>query len=107
MPPAYPKTDILLAYKEVMTQENAGAVSRVVANLWKYSAHRDALTVFGVPITQAPLDNVNFHSLPIRMPWLYGKNRGFLKAYLAHLKIIPARHPNWWKFIADVIWQER
>ena len=27
MPPAYPKTDILLAYKELMTQENAGAVS--------------------------------------------------------------------------------
>ena len=60
MPPAYPKTDILLAYKEVMTQANAGAVSKVVANLWKYSACREALTVFGVPITDAPLDNVNF-----------------------------------------------
>ena len=94
MPPTYPKTDILLAYKEVMTQENAGAVSRVVANLWKYSAHRDALTVFGVPITQAPLDNVNFHPLPIHMPWLYGKNQGFFKAYLSHLKNNPGQTPE-------------
>ena len=94
MPPAYPKTDILLTYKEVMTQENAGAVSRVVANLWKHSAHRDALTVFGVPITQAPLDNVNFHPLPIHMPWLYGKNQGFFKAYLSHLKNNPGQTPE-------------
>ena len=94
MPPAYPKTDILLAYKEVMTQANAGAVSKVVANLWKYSACREALTVFGVPITDAPLDNVNFQPLPIRMSWLYGKNRGFLKAYLAHLKNHPERTPE-------------
>jgi len=94
MPPSYPKTDILLAYKEVMTQANAGAVSRVVANLFRNSEHQNAITIFGVPIQDAPLDNVNFHPLPLRMPWLYGKNRGFLKAYLAYLKTHPQQTPD-------------
>ena len=94
MPSSYPKTDILLAYKEVMTQANAGAVSRVVANLFTNSRHQQAITIFGVPIDDAPLDQVNFHPLRLRMPWLYGKNRGFLKAYLAHLKAHPQKTPE-------------
>lgn len=94
MSAAYPKTDILLAYKEVMTQANAGAVSRVVANLFTHSEHQQAITIVGVPIQDAPLANVNFRPLMLRMPWLYGKNRGFLKAYLAHLKTHPQHTPE-------------
>ena len=94
MSPSYPKTDVLLGYKEVMTQANAGAVSRIVADLFNHSRHQQAITIFGVPIQDAPLENVNFYPLPLRMPWLYGKNRGFLKAYLAHLKAHPHRTPE-------------
>jgi len=83
---SYPVTDILLPYKEVMTAENAGALARIVSDLYAHSSHKEKLTIFGAPLTGRPLKDVNYQPLQPKYSWLYGQNKGFLQAYLSHLK---------------------
>ena len=94
MTSSYPKTDILLPYKEVMTKANAGAIARIVAYLASVSDYPEALNIFGSPIADPPLKGVNFTPISFFRKWLYGKNKGFLHGYLKHLKAHPEQTPE-------------
>ncbi len=94
MTSSYPKTDILLPHKEVMTKENAGAVARIVAHLASASDYPDKLRIFGSPISNPPLKAVNFTPVSYFRQWLYGKNKGFFYGYLKHLKANPEQTPE-------------
>ena len=94
MTSSYPKTDILLPHKEVMTKANAGAIARIVAYLASASGYPEALSVFGSPISDPPLKGVNFTPVSYSRKWLYGKNKGFLYGYLEHLKAHPEQTPE-------------
>ena len=94
MTSAYPRTDILLPYKEVMTPSHAGAIARVAADLYHFSAYSEKLKIFGSPISGQPLKEVNFQPLSPRHKWLFGNNKGFLRAYLAYLRAYPGNAPS-------------
>ena len=94
MTSSYPITDILLPHKEVMTSANAGAIARIVADLASASDHPRAISVFGTPISNPPLKDVNFKAVSYYRKWMYGKNKGFLYGYLAHLKAHPEQTPE-------------
>ena len=91
---SYPKTDILLPHKEVMTKANAGAIARIVAYLASVSDYPEALSVFGSPISDPPLKGINFTPVSYSRKWLYGKNKGFLYGYLKYLKAHPEQTPE-------------
>jgi len=89
MASAGPKTDILLPYKEIMSEANAGAIARIVRDLSVFSGHSAQLCIYGRPLDTPWLTGAGYQPLKARLGWLYGENDGFVRAYLAHLRQRP------------------
>ncbi|MBL6775342.1 MAG: glycosyltransferase family 4 protein [Candidatus Puniceispirillum sp.] len=83
------KIDLLLPVKEAFSPANAGAVATIVHDLVTESSSEDDVRVVGRTI-EAPFEGVNFCGLKPKMAWLFGKNDGFMAAYLDQLKTHPA-----------------
>lgn len=85
MPTIYPKTDILVPYKEMMTDHNAGAIAQIIRDLACLSQHPKAITIFGCPLVHEPMNEISYRPLKATHTWLHGRNIGFANAYLKHI----------------------
>ena len=81
-----PTTHILLPHKEVMTEQNAGAIATIVAQNVHLSSSDQKFTVFGRPIDGPSMADISYQSLTPRHSWLSGRNIGIAKAYVHYLK---------------------
>ena len=77
-----PLTHILLPHKEVMTEQNAGAVANLIAQHAKMSTSEYQFQVFGQKFDEAPFSGVNYVPLTPRFSWIKGRNIGLARAYL-------------------------
>ena len=81
-----PITHILLPHKEVMTEQNAGAIATVTAQTVRLSSSEQSLTVFGRPLQVPAMADIPYQPLPLRHSWIAGQNIGLARAYVHHLK---------------------
>ena len=82
-------THILLPHKEIMTEQNAGAVASIVAQHARLSPSDCPIQVFGAPTNDAPLSGVNYVPLTSRFSWVKGRNIALASAYIEKLKRMP------------------
>jgi len=73
---------LLLPPKEKFCAEGAGAFALNVAQSTRYSRWRDAITVFGTPVS-APFAGIAFQPIRPARPWLQGRNIGLAERYAA------------------------
>ena len=84
-----PLTHILLPYKEVMTEQNAGAVATVVAHHAKLSSGDQNFQVFGQIVDTPAVPGINYVPMTPRLSWVRGRNLGLARAYIRKLNMIP------------------
>ena len=84
-----PLTHILLPYKEVMTEENAGAVASVVAQHAKLSSGDHDFRVFGQTLNVPAVSGIDYVPMTPNFSWVKGKDIGLARAYVQKLNIIP------------------
>ena len=80
--PLLPLTHILLPHKEVMTEQNAGAVATIVAQHVKLSSTDQNFKVFGQIVNDAPFPGVDYVPMTPRFSWMRGRNIGLARAYV-------------------------
>lgn len=80
---------LLLPPKEKFCAEGAGAFALNVAQSTLYSRWRDAITVFGTPVS-APFAGIAFQPIKPAMRWLRGRNIGLAERYAACVRGKPA-----------------
>ena len=68
-----------------MTEQNAGAIARVVAQHAKLTKSEYQFQVFGQKLKEAPVLGVNYVPLTPRFSWLKGRNIGLARAYVKKL----------------------
>ena len=87
-----PHTHILLPHKEVMTEENAGAIAAITAQNVRLSALEFSFSVFGQALSGSAMPGISYQPLVPRLSWLSGQNIGLARAYVHYLKTAP--QPN-------------
>ena len=80
---------ILLPHKEVMTEQNAGAVAILAAQHATLSAGAHSFKVLGQPLKDAPITGVDYIPLKPNFSWLNGKNIALARAYVKKLNVLP------------------
>ena len=86
---------LILPPKEVFTERNAGAVARIAHDFVIKSRYRENCLFIGSPIEEAPLSNLAFQPFKSWHRFIWGRNLGLGKAYLAWLKTLPeSRKPK-------------
>ena len=81
-----PHTHILLPHKEVMTEENAGAIAAITAQNVRLSSPEFSFTVFGQTLNGRVMPGISYQPLVPHMNWLSGQNIGLARAYVHFLK---------------------
>ena len=84
-----PLTHIILPYKEVMTEKNAGAVATVVAHHVKLSSGDQNFQVFGQILNTPTIPGIDYVPMKPSFSWVRGKNIGLARAYVRKLNIMP------------------
>ena len=84
-----PLTHIILPYKEVMTEKNAGAVATVVAHHVKLSSGDQNFQVFGQIVNTPTIPGIDYVPMKPSFRWVRGKNIGLARAYVRKLNIMP------------------
>ena len=84
-----PYTHILLPHKEVMTDQNAGAIASIAAQNVRLSSPDQKFTVLGRQLDGPPMPDITYQPLAPRHSWLSGQNIGLARAYIHHLKSAP------------------
>ena len=84
-----PVTHILLPHKEVMTEQNAGAVASIVAQHTKISTEEYQFQVFGQKLKEAAFSGVNYVPLTPHFSWIKGRNIGLARAYVKKVNRMP------------------
>ena len=87
--PFLPLTHILLPYKEIMTEQNAGAVATVVAQHVKLSSEDQNFRVFGQIVNNPTIPGIDYVPMKPSFSWFRGRNIGFARAYVRKLNIMP------------------
>ena len=90
-----PLTHIILPYKEVMTEKNAGAVATVVAHHVKLSSGDQNFQVFGQIVNNPTIPGIDYVPMKPSFSWVRGRNIGLARAYVPkakyHAKTRPCR----------------
>ena len=84
-----PFTHILLPHKEVMTEQNAGAIASIAAQNVRLSSSQQSFSVLGKPLDGPPVPDIFYQPIAPRFSWLSGQNIGLARAYIHHLKSAP------------------
>ena len=84
-----PLTHILLPHKEVMTEENAGAVASVVAQHAKLSSGDHDFRVFGQMLNVPAVSGIDYVPMTPDFSWMRGRNIGLARAYVQKLNVLP------------------
>ena len=84
-----PLTHIILPYKEVMTEKNAGAVAAVVAQHAKLSSVDQNFQVFGQMVNVPTIPGIDYVPIKPSFSWARGRNIGFARAYVQKLNMFP------------------
>ena len=84
-----PLTHIILPYKEVMTEKNAGAVATVVAQHVKLSSGDQNFQVFGQIVNDPTIPGIDYVPIKPSFSWARGRNIGLARAYVQKLNMIP------------------
>ena len=81
-----PNTHILLPHKEVITEQNAGAIANVAAQNVRLSSSEQSFVVFGQPLGVPAMPGITYQPLAPRHSWISGQNIGLARAYVHYLK---------------------
>ena len=84
-----PLTHILLPHKEVMTEQNAGAVATVVAHHAKLSIGDKNFQVFGKIVDTPTVPGIDYVPMAPSFSWIKGGNIDLARAYVRKLNIMP------------------
>ena len=69
-----------------MTEQNAGAIAAVAAQIVRLSSSEQKFTVLGQPLNVPPMPEIPYQPLAPRHSWLSGQNIGLARAYVHYLK---------------------
>lgn len=77
---------ILLPHKEIMTDQNAGAIATVTAQNVRLTSSGQKFTVFGRSFQHPVISGITYQPLIPRHSWISGQNIGIARAYIDYLK---------------------
>lgn len=83
--PPQPRLDILLPVKEIMTSANAGAIATIAHDMVRLGSDDFDFRVYGRILNTQALCGEAYRGLNPTLPFIFGRNIGFGRAYLNSL----------------------